>query len=116
MFEITAPKRRALLAALRERTEVHDFKMAALAALEPDHNLAPRAKAVAEVLDQTTRNAQNIVKGDTNAFRYWPLVAAPWLDLFTMRGAVLGIQMATGMHPEDIEALLRRHLGPEIQP
>lgn len=114
-FDITPAKRRALLAVLRERTDEHSFKVAAFRAIEPNEDIGPRAKAVAEVSDVTVRHGRNIVSGGTDVFQYWPLMAAAWLDVFTLRGAVLGVQMATGMHPEDIEALIRRHLGPEVR-
>lgn len=113
MFDLTPEKRQSLLLALREATERADFLNASLAAISPTHHQATRARRVSELLGCTTRHAQDIVKGETTHFDSWPLVAAAWLDVFTLRGAVLGVERATGLHPDDIAALIRRHLGPE---
>lgn len=113
MFDMTPDKRVALLAALRRATEKRDFLEASLGAVCATHHQATRARATADLLGCSERRAQDIVKGETNHFDSWPLVAAAWLDVFTLRGAVLGVQHATGLCAEDVQALIRRHLGPE---
>ena len=89
----------------------------ALEDIPAGHKMALRDIATGEPVKKygmpIGRATQDIVKGETNHFDSWPLVAAAWLDVFTLRGAVLGVQHATGLCAEDVEALIRRHLGPE---
>lgn len=113
MFDMTAERRLALLRALHKATHTVDFLNASLDALSGTHIQEKRAEVAASLADCTVRHGRDIVKGETSHFDHWHFVLGSWLDVLTLRGLVLGVQRAAGLHPEDVETLVRRHLGPE---
>ena len=113
MFDMTPEKRVALLRALHKATDKVDFLNASLDALSGTHIQEKRAEIAASLADCTVRHGRDIVKGETGHFDVWHFVLGSGLDVLTLRGLVLGVQRAAGLYPEDVEAMIRRHLGPE---
>jgi len=113
MFDMTPEKRLALLRALHKATDKVDFLNASLDALSGTHIQEKRAEVAAALTDCTVRRGRDIVKGETSHFDDWHFILGSWLDVLTLRGLVLGVQRAAGLHPEDVEIMIRRHLGPE---
>ena len=116
-FDLTPARVIALSKAVLGRSDNKDNATElGILAISPGHFPARRAEAIAALTGLSESTGKRISKHETGHADTWPLLFASILQFLTLQGAIAYVCAATGMDEDEAEALLRRHLGPEIQP
>lgn len=115
-YDLTEARVANLARAIWDSGTAHDFTQHSIAAIHRHHNIASRGRAIAALTGLSAKTGERIHKSETQHADTWPLGLAGVLPFMTLRGAAAYVCAATGRDEDEIEALLRRHLGPEIQP
>lgn len=92
----------------------HDFTQHSIGTVHPQHHSTGRARAIAVLLDCSTKTGDRINKSETQHAETWPLLLAGIIPFLTLAGLAAFISAATGMDEDEALALIRRHVGPEI--